>query len=404
MTSQALNTLTNLAVAISVAHVTSPANYGAWAIVYAGYALAIQISRALIVTPMLIHADVDRVVPPELARQVRSASLAVGLVASALMLPVVIFVAPKATSAGIAVIVGLPLMLVQDTMRNEAIRSGVARRAVCLDLVWALSQGAGIFILRGLDSVSAGSLTAVWVIGASVGALGGLFLAGSPPSWRAAVAFSRAERHVSLRLLAETLLGNSVLQLLPAMLALTSGLVVAGAIRASQTVLGVTTFAMAGLAPLLTTAAARRSRVGAPTGSLVAWSSGATVFISLITGALVITFPETGRALAGNSWPLVRTVLLPVVIFGALRGPMAGAASVLRGRRLINEVVALRLRTAAPALCLPLFGGGIWGLEGAAWGMAGASLINTVQCLKALRHVGRGSADHPVEGQDELRA
>ena len=61
--SQGFNSLTNLGVAVLVAHAASPSMFGAWAVLLAVYSLTLQVSRALVVTPVLVHEEVGGRVP-----------------------------------------------------------------------------------------------------------------------------------------------------------------------------------------------------------------------------------------------------------------------------------------------------------------------------------------------------
>ena len=193
-------------------------------------------------------------------------------------------------------------------------------------------------------------------------------------------------------------MSNGVLTLLPPLLAVVSGYAVAGAVRAAQTVFGVITVLLGGLIPLITTASVLRFRQGLSVDRLMVGVAVVTVAVSAGIGLLVEIAPELGRSLAGNSWPLVATILVPMVLSSALRGPVNAVPAVLRARRLFDTVISLRVRTSVPALALPLAGAVVWGLDGAAWGMAVAAVVNSVQSVRAyllLRADERADEDAP---------
>ncbi len=381
--SQGFNSVTNLAVAAFVAHAVSPHAFGAWAVLLAGYSLALQCSRALVITPMLVHEAVDQRVPAWLSRQACSAALGVGLLGAVCLVGVTLLLPSALRVTGLLVAAGLPLLLVQDVLRNEAIRDGRAWWAALLDAVWLAVQGLLTLVLLVGDRDTVTSLTGVWMAGGAVGGLGGMLALRRLPSVTALRRFVGDNREASLKLLTESLLYNGVLAVLPAALALVSGFAVAGAVRAGQTLLGVVTLLMGGLVPLITTAGVQRSRKGLGMGEVVIAVSVATVAVSAGVGLLAWTNEDLGRSLTGNSWPLVSTILVPLVIAAGLRGPIAAVPAVLRAGRLFDLVISLRVRCSLPALGLPLAGAAIWGLDGAAWGMAVAAVVNTLQSARA---------------------
>lgn len=387
--SQAFNSLTNLAVAALVAHSATPSQFGAWAVLLATYSLALQTSRALVITPVLVHEGVDERVPRWLGRQACSAAFTVGLAGSVVVVVTTLILPSELMTAGVLLAVGLPFLLVQDVLRNEAIRNGVAWWALCLDVLWAVVQVVVVLVLVATDRDTTGLLTGAWVLGGALGGLGGLVVLRRLVSLPAARSFAHDNREASLKLLAESVLSNGVLVLLPPLLAVVSGFAVAGAIRAGQTLFGPITLLMGGLIPLITTSSVLRMRRGLGVGRIIVVVSAATIAVSVALGVVVEIEPALGRALAGNSWPLVATILTPLVLTSALRGPIATVPVVMRARRMFNAVVSLRARTAVPALAFPLTAAAIWGLQGAAWGMAGAALVNTAQSARAYRRLVR---------------
>jgi hypothetical protein len=389
--SQGLNSGTNLAVAAFVAHSADPSEFGAWAVLLAGYGLALQISRALVVTPMLVHEQVAGRVPAWLSRQTCSAAFIVGLLGTVAVVGVTLLLPAALFETGLLVAAGMPLLLVQDVLRNQAIRNGRAWWAAVLDAVWVAVQGLLTAYLLASDHDSIALLTGAWALGGVVGGLGGLVAQRLLLSVRAARRFAVDNREASLKLLLESVLGNGVVLLLPAMLAVVSGFAVAGAVRAGQTLMGAITLLMGGLIPLITTASVLRARRGQGVGGVVVGVSAATVVVSGGLGLVAWQEQGLGRALAGNAWPLVLTILVPIVIVSGLRGPIAAVPAVMRAQRLFDGVVNLRLRCSVPAVAMPLAGSAIWGLSGAAWGMAGAAVVNTLQSARAYRLM-RGSA------------
>lgn len=393
LASQSINTLTNIALAAMVAHVTTPGQFGAWALVMVGFGLALQVSRALVVTPILVHEAVVERVPRWLSNQGCSSALLIGIFSGGAIVGVAFLLPPEVLGSGVVVAIALPFILVQDLLRNEAIRNRRGQWALLLDVAWAAIQGAGVAAVLMFGSRTATSLTVAWALGGALAGFGAMVITRRQFGWAAARRFASENREARVKLLLESVLGNGVLLALPAMLAIVAGLTVAGAVRASQTVFGPITFLMGGLIPLITTASVYRTKAGRGSARLIIAASLATAGLSLMVSLIVVIWPDIGHLLAGNSWPLVHTVLIPFAIAAGLRGSIGSIPAVMRSRRLFNEVVVLRLQTALPTVVLPLASAAVWGLQGAGWGIAAAGVVNALQSVLCLRRL-TGSPQH----------
>lgn len=384
LVSQAFNSVTNLVLAVLVARASTPSEYGVWAIGYAIYVLALQVQRAVVSTPILL-IPVEEQPTVGMRNPVLGASLGAGVIFSLTAVAIIPFV-DGSHSVLIVFAALIPLLLIQDAIRHLAFRDRRGIEAAGVDLLWVVLQLVGFTWLLAAGEATGFAVTLVWAGSAAASALVWWAWRRVPLTVTATRQFLRDNRSASTKLLVESLLGTGVLQLLPMLLAVTAGLVVAGGMRASQTVFGPITFVIMGITPLMTTAVvgrvAREQRYGhllwALTGTVAAAAVGGLVILELV--------PGVGRALVGDSWALVAGILLPATIVAGLRGIIAGVPIVLRAQHRLNETITLRIRTAAPALALPVAGAYLAGLEGAAWGAAAATAVNALQSLRSLRH------------------
>src|SRR5689334_795199 len=133
VTSQVLNSLSNLALALLVARHSSPADFGGWGIAFAFYVFILQIARATGSMPVMLTAgDEDAQTP----RGSVSMSAAVGVVSGLLFLAAAPFVSASIGDALVAMGVLLPVLYVQDSLRYWYIQQTKPSGAAVLDAVW----------------------------------------------------------------------------------------------------------------------------------------------------------------------------------------------------------------------------------------------------------------------------
>lgn len=387
MTSQAVNSANNLAIAILIARSSTTSEFGAWATAYAIYVLALQIGRAVVSTPLLISHDVQLSLPRGERSNHASAALAVGSVFSLIQLGASFFLPSTVRMAAVIFAIAIPGLVLVDFLRHLAFKEGRSHRAVILDSLWlcSLLVGAGLAASTRSSAKEVVLITASWsLIGAAIG-FASLIATKVTPSPQAARRNIYANRHITGKLMVESVLGTGVLQLLPGALSLAAGFAVSGGVRAAQTVFGVTTFIMMGLNPQLTTAAVSRIKKGRSLIPIVTFmSSAVAVACGLVWLALTI-HPALGKILVGESWSALSGLLVPAALASALRGPYNGVPIVLRASHLIGDAIRLRASCAIPSLLFPVVGALMGDLTGAMWGYALGAAANALQSIWALR-------------------
>ncbi len=355
---------------------------------------------------MLSHGELEA--PPK--QQVRgcvSMALGAGVVAAALLVIVGLIAGSGSpirtgawTFAGL-----LPILLVQDSLRYVFFRRGEPRRAAAVDLCWVAVQVTGFSWLITQQTGGMIASTAVWGLGALVGAVVAMRILRVTPSWRELRQFVVEHSWVSLRLTADSVLVAISTYVIPVIVAAVSGLAAAGALRAGQTLLGGIGILVLGMTPVITIEVMRALRAGrSEMGILLTWalSLGA---VGAVYGTLVLLLPESiGRALVGDSWPGASAVLLPLVLQGLVRGPYTGGFIILKARLDLDGVLRLRLLSCIPSVALPTIGAVLDGSVGAAWGLFLAAIVIDVQCIRAVArsrrttHQGPPHVDARLEG------
>ena len=392
--SQGLNTLSNLVLAFSVARVTSPDSYGAWAIAYACYGFALALNRSTSSTPMLV--GVGEASQEVSTRQVGSASFSLFLGVAGGTVMVAGGVLLEGAIRDYALVFGLflPLLILQDTLRYVFIQRRQTHRTVLMDALWLGVQVAGWALLAELNEVTAPRLCVTWAGGAAVSAAVGLVMLRALPRMRAAIAHWHVARHAALRLVIESTLSSGLVGLLPIALAWVAGLETAGGIRAGQTLVGGMGLLIAGLGPIMLSQLGRILRAGrTATSVLLLWSLGIGL-CGLAYGVVLLFIPDrVGVQLLGRLWPPAESILLPLCVQLLLRGPYTGGPLILRATHRFDALIALSARTSVVTLLIPVVGASVWGLQGAAWGLVISSAWADVQSFKAVRRSSPGTLE-----------
>jgi hypothetical protein len=97
---------------------------------------------------------------------------------------------------------------------------------------------------------------------------------------------------------------------------------------------------------------------------------------ALVWGAVFLLLPSVvGRQLLGPGvWTQAHNVLIPVILLQALGASNAGAFAILRALTAASRGLRVRLISSVILIACGVGGALIDGAQGAAWGLAGASL------------------------------
>ena len=176
---QVLSSISNLLLTLAVARVASADQFGRFALLYAGYGLALGVVRTSLLERLLIehHDDSDTAAASDLVRTV----LKLGIAIAVLLLTIAVAVGYQMIAFAAAVAISLPFVLLNDLARYRAISIGTTTEALKSDAYWVGSAIAG-FVGAIAVSLSAGhddmstivgvSIVAAWTAGAVVGTAG----------------------------------------------------------------------------------------------------------------------------------------------------------------------------------------------------------------------------------------
>ena len=371
---QALSSLTNFALGVAVARSVSAEDFGAYAIAFSTYLVALNVTRQLSVQPIAIrYATAD-------AATWRSATAAsMGLVvvlslAMGLMLLAAGLVVGGVLGGSLVVLgVTLPGLLMQDGWRLAFFAAGRGASAFVNDATWTLVLFPGFLVLGAVGlQASLFAILLLWGISGTVAAVVGIVQARVVPDVTRARAWWREHRDIGPRYLASELLPLAATQGVIYVLGLVAGLAAAGSLRAAQLVLGplnILTMTVYFVAVPVGARmyAERSSRLrGAAAGV-----SFLMVSATLVLTIAILAFPNgLGPFLLGESWPGAEVVFLPVGVAAIGKNIGFGPRTALLAMAMARRTLRLTSIESVLAVAVGSVGAVLAAASGAAWGLA----------------------------------
>lgn len=383
--SQLANSLGNVMLTFVVARHASQAGYGAWALGYAAFMMAIAVARAVAGTPLLLHRHAsDDEIRAQGGGSVGIATI-VGVVGSLALLGAALL-ATSARSGLWPFALVLPILLAQDAVRYVAFTRQRPTHAALMDSSWLLLQACAFVLLELTQQADATSITIAWGLCAAPSLLWQVVRGRLHIRPSAVVIFWQSARANALKLLADAAVATGVAQALPVVVAVAAGLAAAGALRGGLTLIGLVNILVAGLTPMATLAARHEhDTMGSTRRFLIRWTM-LLGLASLAFGGLIFLIPDhLGRQLLGVSWLAASALLLPLVLQSMVRGPYTGVPIALRATDRVGDALRLRLWTTIPSLAFPWGGALIAGANGAAWGIFASAVAANALSIRMTR-------------------
>ncbi|MFJ3632128.1 hypothetical protein [Streptomyces sp. NPDC090112] len=388
---QAASSATNILVLVLAARLSSASGFADFSMVYVAFSVLLGLNMAYVGQSLVLEKGEG------LGAACRSAA---GFTAAAsasvgVLLALVGLALPGATGrAFLALGLVLPLVLLQDGLRYcfSAVRA--PERALAADALRLACVVAALAVQP--EGASAGRLVLVWGLSA-LPALGlGLWLL--RPYVRGARADLRPylrRGHLGQRFVVEFAVGNGSSQLAVLGLGVFATPLAVGALRGATTLFGplnvLFNSANAFGPPVL-------GRFGGKRATVRATASLGLVLAALGAGwatALYLLPDRLGRELLGDTWAAA-SALLPAT--GAQYAVMGLGTCALLTLRVLAPKATLSLQVVFSLLSVGLLLGGyaVWGVAGAAWGLAAGSAL---KALAAWWRVARLPAAVPAAAQ-----
>ncbi|MCA1692066.1 MAG: hypothetical protein LC733_07675 [Actinobacteria bacterium] len=376
---QTLSSATNFMLAVLVARSVDPASFGAFALGYIVYALALGTARAVAGEPLAVRYSYRT------SDEIRTAgaaaagtALALGVLAGAAVIAVGLALGAPTRATLVPVGLFLPGLLVQDAWRSVFLALGRPARAFANDLVWMVVQFGGLAVVLA-HQPTVGALVTVWGAAAALAAFVGAGQAGFRPSLKGTRRWLATNRDLWPRFATEFWAMSGTWQLTIVVLTGTAGLEAVGAVRGAQTFLGPLNLLFLAV-PLVLVPEAARLRQRKPERMLgMCGAVGITLAVIASVATLVgLAVPASvGRQILGETWTTARPVLLATGLFVASTGANIGAMLGLRAAGAARQSLRVRLIVSPLILAGGFVGGLAGGALGAAVGLALANWIAT---------------------------
>lgn len=374
---QALSSLTNFALGLIAAGSLSPERFGAFALVFAVYLVALGAGRAIVSEPFMVRFSAVSHV--EWARGVASATgaaLVVGAAAGLFCALAAGFVDGSLTAGFLALAATMPGLLLQDAWRFTFFAQRRGSAALGNDLIWALILFPTVGVLLASGRTTVGWLVLAWGVAGSVAGLAGLVQASVLPRPDRVLRWFRSQRDLVPRYAGEFAVTTVVSQSVVFGVGALAGLRQVGALRAGQLLLGPLNVVYLGVGAVAVPEGVRALK-GSPRDLMILCRRLALFLagVALVTGIAIWAVPSSvGAALLGDNWSSGHRVVIPLAIGMAAFGVLLGAGIGLRSLAAARLSFRARLLVAPLVLAGGLGGAALGGAMGAAWGLAAAQL------------------------------
>jgi O-antigen/teichoic acid export membrane protein len=367
---QGLSAASNFVLAIVVARSVDASEFGAFAIAFMVYGIAIAATKSVVGQPLQMRyssaqPDGQRMEIGRATGFVLPTGVLVGLVAAIIGSAV----SGSVGTSMLALAVVLPALLLQDTCRMAMFTVGKPAWAAAIDATWAVAQFASIAVLliTGYDQVW--MLIIAWGLSAGLSAVLGVALLKARPRIRQAVSWFRSQRHLIRYLFPEYLLGLGAAQFGLVLVGVVASADAVGSLRAAQVLLGplgiVATAAFQFAVPEMSSRPQMDSRQRAKLAFAI---SAALGLMTIVYVAILLLMPDwAGAALFGDSWAGAALVLLPMGLSSLASCQANGPAAVLYAMGRAQWTFRINAVKGPVTMVVLLAAAALWAAPGAAW-------------------------------------
>lgn len=401
---QAASSLSNTLVFIMVARsFDSAAAVGAFGLAMVVYAFLMGGFRAVLGETLLsLYAPASSDERRELVADVLGACLLLSAICSVVLWPISVWVGGLSGSALLALVVVLPLVMIQDVWRWLFIIDR-PMAALVIDLVWLVAV-VGALLAAPADA-SVGWFVVVWGLTGGLSALSALFLdarpRGVPHPWRWLV----GTRSTGSRYFGDFLVARGVSEIALSGLGAIAGLGALGAAKASLVYYGPLNTLHAGVAMSLIPEGARLRSRPARLRKILTLASGSMVALGALWMVVGIAVPDDwGQSLFGVVWADGQGLMVPMGLAMIAGGVASGATIGLRSLGDPRRILNMRIRSAPWQLLCPFVGAALADAEGFAVGFAMGRMALAVAGWQAFGQALREREEPTVEDAPAGRA
>ena len=384
---QAVSSLSNFALSVFLAHALGARGFGAFTLVYVSYSFIVSACRGLGTDPLLVRAA--SYAPAARARAESAATataLGIGVLAGAVCVAVGLLL-PSGIGAGfIALGVGLPGLMLQDSWRFVFFSRGRGDQALVNDSVWGVLQLAVLATLFSAGTLSATNAVLAFGLTATVAAGFGVLQARRAPALRLVRSWISDNHALGGPFLLENMALGGSRQLRVFAVGAIAGLVDIGWIRGAEVLMGpflvvlmgVAQVAVPEVATILRRTPERMPRFCLGLGAVQAVAAGAWGVMIWLLLPVGIAGTTVGHAMLGDIWKPASTLLIPIALQLAIACFCTGAGAGLRAMGAAKRSLAAQVATSVLYLTGGVVGALLPGVPqalGSSWGLAVAQLL-----------------------------
>ena len=386
---QGISSLSNFALGLFVARSFGASNFGAFTLAYITYTFVINAARGLSTDPLLVRYSGDAGRRWHRATSAATGTaLLIGVAAGVICIVVGLLLPDPLGPVFVALGVGLPGLVVQDSFRFAFFAIGRGSAAFFNDLFWTVLLVSALFLLHSSGDGSAARCLLVFGGTAAVAALLGGIQARVLPRPNRIEWWVRTHRQISVRYLIENLTISSAGQVRSYVLGAVAGLAAVGYVRASEILMGPFLVILMGLSQVAVPEASRVFHRNS--GRLARFCfvlGGSQAAAAIVWGLLLITiFPlGPGPALLKELWVPTSQLIPAITLTVAAASFTTAATAGLRAMGVARRSLRAQL-TGSTAYAIGGAGGAVVaGALGASWGVTIAQIFAALVWWHQLR-------------------
>ena len=384
---QAVSSLTNFAVGLVVARGLGAVDFGIFALAWATYGAALNISRGLASDPFVVRYS-GSAVPAWRAALTRATgtALLVGLGMGLVGVAAGLAIGGAVGAAFVALGAMMPFLLLQDAWRFGFFAAGRGSLACLNDAIWAVALVPALLVAGLHGSVVAYILA--WGGSAAVAAAWGCVQARTVPRPQRVGSWLREQRDLGPRYVIENVSNSGSGQIRSYGLGAITGLAAVGSVRGAELLLGPFMAVLMGLSLVAVPEASRVARSRPERLARFCLLLGGTQAVAALIwgmGLLFLLPDRIGVQLLGAVWPAASVLILPATLAVTFAGISSGAATGLRALGAARRSLRAQLITSVCYVVAGLTGAVLGGAPGSSWGVALGCLIGACAWWYQLR-------------------
>ena len=386
---QALSAASNFALAIAVARFVTAAEFGAFAIAFMVYGIAVAATKSVVGQPLQMrYSSASPAVQRFQIGQATGCALALSVLMGVATALIGLSVSGPVGASLLALAVVMPALLVQDGYRMAMFTIGKPSWAAAIDAIWTVAQ----FVLIAVAIITGHQhqvwlLILLWGLSAALSGLIGLGLLRVRPQLRGGLAWFGVQRHLTRYLFPEYLLGLGAAQIGLVLVAAVATAEAVGSLRAAQVLLG--PLGILGAAALQFSVPEMSSRPQMTSRHRARFAlgvNGALGSITIVYLALLLLMPDwAGAALFGESWAGAALVLLPMGLASLASSQSYGPTAALYAMGRAQWTFRISLFKGPLTLFALLAAAALWAAPGAAWALFAVEAVVIPGWLLTLR-------------------